>query len=143
MFRMCLIPLLIVGYVHTVQTEWHTSPDLSGAHVEAQTCEKGLGARLAFSTEWVQLGPQYGISWLLGQSWRITGQIHGGMGYSNQIHHDTGVRQVTKWNGGVSFLIHYDSYVVKIGYDHMSNGRGLDPTNHGQDMVSVGVGYTF
>lgn len=143
MFGLCLAPLLILGYSHIIQTSWHHSSNISAPYAEVQTCKEGLGGRIAFSGEWVQVGPQYGISWPLGQMWSITGQFHGGMGYSNIMHPDSGVRQVTKWNGGVKVLISNQRYVFAIGYDHMSNGRGLDPTNHGQDMVSIGVGYTF
>jgi hypothetical protein len=143
MVGLCLIPLVIVGYTQTIQTEWHTSKDISGPSLEVQSCAKGLGARVAAGEEWVQVGPQYGYTWSLGQGWAITGQVHGGLGYSNTFHPTTGIRQVTKWNGGVDILLHYGRYNVKVGYDHMSNGRGLDPTNHGQDMMTVGVGYSF
>lgn len=139
---LCLVPLLIVGYAQTIQTNWHTSHDISGVYAEVQTCREGLGGRTAFAQDWVQIGPQYGLSVSLGGSWSMTWQVHGGLGYSNTIH-PSGVRAVTKWNGGVSFLIHYGSYNLAVGYDHMSNGRGVDPTNSGQDMVSLGMGYTF
>lgn len=140
---LCLAPLLFLGYAQTIQTEWHHSQDISNPYVEVQTCKDGLGGRIAGSGEWIQIGPQYGISWPISQSWSITGQIHGGWGYSNTIHPISGVRQLTKWNGGVSFMIQYERYNVKVGYDHMSNGKGIDPTNHGQDMVTVGGGYEF
>lgn len=139
----CLAPLLFLGYAQTIQTDWHTSKNISAPYVEAQTCQEGLGARIAGSYEWVQIGPQYGFTLPISQSWSIIGQIHGGWGYSNTIHPETGVRQVTKWNGGVSFMVQYHHISWKIGYDHMSNGRGSDPTNHGQDMITTGIGYTF
>ena len=143
MTLLCLAPLVLLGYSHTVQTSWHTSQDISGPVVEVQTCKDGLGARLAYGKEWVQVGPQYGLSFDVGQNWHITGQVHGGLGYSNTFHPDSHVRQVTKWNGGVSFMIQYQRVGVKVGYDHMSNGRGKDPTNHGQEMVSIGGIYEF
>lgn len=143
MLNLCLAPLVMVGYLQTIQTEWHTSYDISGPMAEIQTCQRGLGGRLAFSGDMVQVGPQYGYTWPISQDWSITGQFHGGMGYSNTIHPDTHIRQITKFNGGVSFLIHYQSYTLKVGYDHMSNGKGLDPTNAGQDMMSYMVGYSF
>lgn len=139
----CLTPLLFLGYAQTIQTDWHSSKDISNPYIEAQTCKDGLGARIAGASEWIQIGSQYGISWPISQSWSITGQIHGGWGYSNTIHPHSGVRQVTKWNGGVSFMIQYERCSIKVGYDHMSNGRGIDPTNHGVDMMTVGGGYEF
>lgn len=143
MTTLCLAPLVLLGYSHTIQTSWHSSASISGPYAEIQTCKEGIGGRLAVGTEWVQIGPQYGISWPINKMWTITGQVHGGLGYSNTIHPDSGVRQVTKFNGGISFLIHYDRYSIKVGFDHMSNGRGIDPTNHGVDMVSMGIGYHF
>lgn len=143
MFGLCLIPLIIMGYTQTIQTEWHTSKDISGPSIEVQTCARGLGARVAGGQEWVQIGPQYGYTWPINEMWAITGQVHGGLGYSNTFHPDTRVRQVTKWNGGLDILVHYGRYSMKVGYDHNSNGRGVDPTNHGIDQISVGMGYTF
>lgn len=143
MTPLCLIPLILAGYTGTIQTSWHTSQDLSGGYVEAQTCKEGLGLRLAASTEWVQVGPQFGYTLPLGKRWMITMQAHGGLGYSNTHHPRTGVRQITKWNGGLALIAGYERYHMKIGYDHMSNGRGLDPTNAGQDFWSVAVGLTF
>lgn len=139
----CLAPLILAGYAGTIQTDWHTSSDISGPYVEAQTCTDGFGARLAFSEKWVQVGPQFGYTILLSDDWSITFQAHGGLGYSNTHHPDTGIRQITKWNGGLAVLLSIDRYSVKVGYDHMSNGRGIDPTNAGQDQWSVGVGYSF
>lgn len=143
MTLLCLAPIVLLGYSHTIQTSWHTSQDISGPMVEIQSCKEGVGGRLAYSKEWVQVGPQYGLSFSIGQNWSITGQVHGGLGYSNTIHPDSHIRQVTKWNGGVSLMIQYTSYGIKLGYDHMSNGKGLDPTNHGQDMITLGGYYEF
>jgi len=139
---LCLAPIILFGYSHTIQTSWHTSQDISGPMVEVQSCKDGLGGRIAYGSAWVQVGPQYGVSYKI-QNLTIIGQLHGGLGYSNTHHPDSHIRQLTKWNGGVSFMLQYARYGVKIGYDHMSNGKGLDPTNHGQDMISMGGYYEF
>lgn len=143
MTLLCLAPLVLAGYAGTIQTSWHTSQDLSGGYAEAQTCKDGLGLRLAASTEWVQVGPQLGVTVIQGQGWAMTIQAHGGLGYSNTHHPRTGVRQVTKWNGGISVVMGVDRVHVKAGYDHMSNGRGIDPTNAGQDFFTVAGGLSF
>lgn len=143
MIPLCVAPLLLLGYSATIQTDWHTSKDISGPYAEAQTCQDGFGARLAFGAEWVQVGPQFGYTVPLGDDWIVTFQAHGGLGYSNTHHPHTGIRQVTKFNGGVAIILSVDRYSVKAGYDHMSNGRGTDPTNAGQDMWTMGVGYSF
>ena len=143
MTLLCLMPLVLAGYAGTIQTSWHHAQDISGGYVEAQTCKKGLGLRVAASTEWVQVGPQLGYEQRLGDDWALIFQVHGGLGYSNTFHPVNRRRQVTKWNGGVNVILSVDRYHMKIGYDHMSNGRGIDPTNAGQDLWSTGVGVSF
>jgi hypothetical protein len=141
--RMCLAPLVMVGFLQTIQTSWHSSKDISGGMAEIQTCKEGLGGRMAFSPDMVQIGPSWGISWPINELWSFGVGFHGGLGYSNTMHPDTGVRQITKWNGGLSLMVQYSHYVGKIGYDHNSNGRGIDPTNHGIDHISYMMGYVF
>lgn len=143
MMPFCIAPIVLLGYTATIQTSWHRSADISGPSAEIQTCKQGIGLRMAFGERFVQLGPQLGITVPLGDDWSVTLQAHGGLGYSNTHHPDTGIRQVTKWNGGLAVLLSVDRYSVKVGYDHSSNGRGLDPTNAGQDQWSIGVGYSF
>ena len=143
MLRLCLAPLLIAGYAHTIQLPHHHSADIGGAYVEAQTCKDGLGARVALNSEFFQAGPQYGFTVPLGDDWALTFQVHGGLGYSNTHHPISGVRQVTLYNGGVAVLLSVDRYSVKVGYDHLSNGRGYDLMNTGQDLLTSGVGYSF
>lgn len=143
MTLLCLAPLILAGYAGTIQTSWHTSADISGPYAEVQTCKQGFGLRAAGSSEWVQFGPQFGYEQRLGDDWAITLQAHGGLGYSNTHHPMTGVRQVTKWNGGLSLILSVDRYHAKVGYDHMSNGSGLNPANVGQDLWSTGIGVTW
>jgi hypothetical protein len=40
---LCLAPLLLLGYAQTIQTDWHSSKDISNPYVEIQTCKDGLG----------------------------------------------------------------------------------------------------
>ena len=140
MFELCMIPMLFLSYTATIQTSWHTSASLDSPSFEFQTCRDGFGGRVAASDQFVQAGPQYGYTWQISGPWSVTANIHGGLGFSNTIHPTSGIRQVTLYNGGVGISLNYDRYSVKCGYDHMSNGRGLDPTNHGQDLVTCGLG---
>ena len=137
----CLLPLLLIGYAQSIDTPWHHNRGIGGAYAEVQTCKEGLGARIAGSNQWVQVGPQYGHTIKLSESLSLTAQIHGGLGYSNTHYNDH--RQITLYNGGVAILLSYQSYAVKIGIDHMSNGRGFVETNRGQDMVTFALGKEF
>lgn len=139
----CLAPFILAGYAGSIQTDWHHSADISGPYAEIQTCKDGFGARLAFGAEWVQVGPQMGMTWPIGGAWSFTARINGGLGYSNTHHPTTRVRQVTTLNAGASVSLNYARYSLVVSYQHMSNGRGIDPTNAGQDQWSVGVGYSF
>lgn len=140
---LCFAPLVLAGYAGTIQTSWHTSADISGPYAEIQSCKDGLGLRLAAGEKWVQVGPQLGYTVKLGGPWSITGQAFGGLGYSNTHHPVTGIRQVTKWNGGLAVMLNYGAWSVRGAYSHSSNGRGIDPTNHGQDQYLISAGYTF
>ena len=140
MLGLCLVPMMFIGGVHTLQLPWHHSESLAPGFVEVQSCKEGLGARVAASADWVQAGPQYGYTWALGDDWSLTVQGHGGLGYSNTHHPVSGVRQVTRWNGGLALVLSAGPVSVKVGWDHMSNGRGADPSNSGQELVSGAVG---
>ncbi len=137
----CLLPLLLIGYAQSINTSWHHNQDISGAYAEVQTCKEGFGARVAGNNQWIQAGPQYGHTIALSESLSLTAQIHGGLGYSNE--HYNNHRQITLYNGGVAFILSYQSYSVKLGVDHMSNGRGLVETNRGQDMATFALGKEF
>ena len=139
----CTALFIAASYTSTIETNWHKSANLSGPSAEVQTCKDGFGARVAWADDWVQAGPQFGYTWPIYGAWSITAQIHGGLGYSNTHHPDTRIRQITLYNGGVDMLVNYGHYSVKIGYDHMSNGSGMNARNIGQDQWSVGVGYSF
>ena len=139
----CWAPLVLAGYAGTMQTSWHHSARIDGPYAEVQSCKDGVGLRLAAGAEWVQLGPQLGYTWGLGEQVEVTLQGHGGLGYSNTFHPISGVRQVTRWNGGLAIVVGLNQWHVKLGWDHMSNGRGADPTNSGQELWSVGVGLAF
>jgi hypothetical protein len=143
MTSLCLIPLVFASYTHSIQTSWHHSANIGGPSAEFQTCRDGLGARLAFNEHFVQAGPQWGWTIPFGDDWSVTLNVHGGLGYSNTHHPLSGVRQVTKFNGGLSVSLNVDRYSVKVGYDHLSNGKGVSPVNVGQDLASIGVGYSF
>lgn len=136
----CLIPLILLGYSHSVQTSWHHNTPVSGLYGEVQSCQEGVGIRLAASDQWVQVGPQYGYSFQVGPV-IVTPSIHGGLGYSNEIHRRR--RQISYFNVGIGINIQYDHLIIKGGYEHMSNGQFGHPSNHGQDMLLVGGGYVF
>jgi len=143
MLGMCLAPLLLVGYAQSIQTSWHTSHDISGPYAQVQTCKDGLGAHVKVGQEWVTYGLQYGFTWHITERYSVTLQPQGGGSYSNTIHPHSGIRQITKFEGGVALMLSNGKMVMSAEYTHQSNGRGLDPTNAGQDLIGFQVGYSF
>ena len=137
----CLAPMLWLGYGHSIQTDWHTSADLSGPVATIETCHTGIGAHVRAGGEWVAYGLHYGHGWQIAEDWTIAVQVGGGGHYSNTFHPRTHVRQVTKFSFQANISLLYKKMGLSCGYDHGSNGRGLDPTNHGQDIASCSVGY--
>lgn len=141
---LCSSLYIALLYGGTITTPWHTAQDISGPAVDLQSCPEGIGARLAASPHYVQVGPQFGYAVPLSGSWSLTLQTHGGLGYSNTRNPTTKLRQVTLLNFGVSGLLRYrEHWSLQVGYDHMSRGRGDDPTNAGQDVWTVGIGYRY
>lgn len=143
MLSLCFVPLVLIGYASSIQTVWHSSEDISGPYVEVQTCKDHLGAHVKGAQGFATMGIHYGFTWVIYDTITITIQPQGGLGYSNTIHPTTRVRQITKFEAGLQVSVSYEKYVLGVEYTHMSNGRGVDPTNAGQDLWGVQVGYQF
>jgi hypothetical protein len=140
---LCLAPILLLGYVTTIQTPWHTSAEMHPMMAQIQTCKDRLGLHLKVGAEpWVAGGLHYGFTWPIAQNMEFTIQPQMGFSYSN-THHPTQGRQVTKFEAGLAFMLTYNRTVVSLEYTHMSNGKGVDPTNAGVDLWAIQVGYRF
>lgn len=140
----CFAPLIAVGaLIYSVETSWHTQESLVGPYVQVQTCSRGLGSYMKGNHEWVAGGIQYAPHVELGRGFSLSFPLQGGGSYSNTIHPTTRVRQITKFHAGVGVVLRYQQYSVLVEYNHMSNGRGINPTNTGQDNIGVQVGYQF
>jgi hypothetical protein len=88
-------------------------------------------------------GIQYAPSIELWNGFSVSFPIQGGGSYSNTINPKNGIRQITKFHAGAGVTLHYYQYSILVEYNHMSNGKGIDPTNEGQDNIGVQVGYRF
>lgn len=137
----CFIPMLWIGYGQSIQTDWHTSADLSGPVVSVETCHTGISAHVRAGAEWVAYGLHYGHAWPLTKHLSLNAQIGGGGHYSNTIHPHSSIRQVTRFSFQANVSLIYKRVGLSCGYDHGSNGRGIDPSNAGQDILSCSLGY--
>lgn len=140
----CFAPLIAVGaLVYGIETPWHKQESLAGPYIQAQTCTQGFGLYAKGNHEWVAGGIQYVPRFELGHRLSVSFPLQGGGSYSDTINPKNGVRQITKFHAGIGIALHYQMYSVLVEYNHMSNGRGIDPTNEGQDNIGVQVGYVF
>lgn len=140
----CFAPLIAIGaLVYGIETPWHKQESLVGPYVQAQTCRQGFGLYAKGNHEWVAGGIQYAPWFELGKGFSVSFPIQGGGSYSNTINPKNGVRQITKFHAGIGVALHYRQYAVLAEYNHMSNGKGIDPTNEGQDNIGVQVVYRF
>lgn len=138
-----LIAIAVGALVYGIETSWHKQEDLTGPYVQVQTCKKGLGGYVKGNHEWVAGGVQFAPSWQLSNGVSISVPIQGGGSYSNTINPKNGIRQITKFHFGGGVTVSYDRYSILMEYNHLSNGKGIDPTNEGQDNLGVMAGYSF
>jgi hypothetical protein len=140
---LCLAPIILLGYVTAIQTSWHDSAQVHPLMGQVQTCKDRLGLHLKAGAEpWVAGGVHYGFTWPIKENMEFTLQPQMGLSYSNTQHPYQG-RQITKFEAGVALMLTYQRTVVSLEYTHMSNGKGVDPTNAGLDLVGIQVGYRF
>src|SRR5574343_640712 len=123
---LCFEPLIAVGaLVYSIQTEWHKSENITDPYAQVQTCKSGLGAYVKGNNEWVAGGAQYGLTLRLSDGVSITFQAQGGGSYSNTINPKNGIRQITRFHGGLGVILSYNKYSIIAEYNHMSNGQGI------------------
>lgn len=137
---MCLEPLLLAGYLWTVQpNKYHTSY-LDGAFLNVQTCERGLGLDLKVTQHGVgALSAQYGLQITEGL-WSLTVTPQAGVGYLD--HHVPELASRVNFSLGFHIMAGYERYRLGVVYWHQSNAE-LGYPNAGLDMVAVMTGLHF
>ena len=137
----CVAPLMLVGYLFTLQTPSHHSTLLNGAVIELQTCETGLGAHIKASSSGLYAsGIQYGLTWQITPKWSMTLSPRLGLSYVDHPVYELPMR--TQFELGTQLLFGYDRWRGGVGYWHLSNGGMKDP-NIGVDLLEVLTGWRF
>lgn len=137
----CFAPLIMAGYLFTVQTSWHHSENVSAPYLEVQTCESGMGAHVKASAAGLYgAGIHYGFTHEFNEKWRITFQPKGGASYADHPIHELPLR--TQFEVGAGVLVGYEQFRMGIEYWHLSNAGLRDP-NIGVDMIGLTTGWTF
>ena len=137
---MCFAPLVLVGYLMTMQpNQWHVS-EFSGALLQAQTCDTGLGLAVKASPAGIgSLDVQYGWQFTHDE-WALTLSPKAGVGYLD--HHVPELTSHVNFSLGAQILIGYGSARMAVEYWHQSNA-GLGDHNAGLDMLAISGGWRF
>jgi hypothetical protein len=146
---LCLTPIILIGAMLPISTDWHTSQLDHSPMLELHTCNTGLGlhARAARNGLYTA-GVDYGFTReYKGFEFSVMPQT----GLSYVDHPSANLPARTQYELGVQAMVCYDHYCSALGYLHMSNGRALGMCwsgeqcrpNRGEDMITVLVGMRF
>lgn len=137
---MCLAPIILLGYLVTIQTAWHQTTTMDAPMLAVQTCETGPGAAVNVSASGLAgLVGQYGWQWRRGD-WSVTLQPKAGVSHAMQPVYE--LPSQTQFQLGLGLLVGYQSWRVGIEYQHLSNA-GLAQPNIGIDLIALQTGWSF
>ncbi len=137
---MCLSPVILAGYLLTMQTSWHHTTTFDAPVLEVQTCEVGvaLNARVAASGL-SGLGVQYGFRAKRG-NWSVALQPLAGISHAD--HHVYELPSQTQFELGFGLMAGWHQWRLAVSYWHLSNA-GLAQPNIGLDLIAVQTGWSF
>ena len=137
---MCLAPVILLGYLLTIQTSWHQTATMDAPMLEVQTCETGLGAAVNVSASGLAgLVGQYGWHWRSGD-WSATIQPKAGLSHAMQPVYELPAQ--TQFQLGAGLLVGYQHWRLGLEYQHLSNA-GLASPNIGLDLLAIQSGWAF
>src|SRR5438067_4072773 len=136
----CLAPVILAGYLLTIQTSWHHTTNFDGPMLEAQTGETGAALNLRVAASGVSsLGVQYGWQMARGE-WSLTLQPLVGVGLIDR--HIRELSSEVNFSLGAQVMAGYESYRLSFGYWHVSNA-GLGSKDGGLDLLALQTGFSF
>ena len=137
----CFAPLIMAGYLMTVQTSWHHTENVDGMIIDVQTCETGLGLHVRGTTSGLYgLGTQYGFTYQFDDKWSLTFQPRAGFSYTSTPRYE--LPATTQFELGSQLILGYGDMRVSLDYWHLSNAGLVDP-NIGLDTISLMAGWRF
>jgi len=137
---MCFIPILLLGYALTLQTDWHRTTDGQGTVVEIQTCDKGFGFEAKATTSgFYGFGGQY--AWQMNTlDWDIALVPKVGTSWVDHAVYELPSRWQLEL--GASLQMGYRQSIVAVEYWHLSNAWTNYP-NIGMDFLLLMGGIRF
>ena len=137
----CLAPLVLIGYLFTLQVHATQTSNMNAPVLDLQSCETGWGVHAKASTSGLYaVGGQYGWTWQPVASWSVTLQPRAGVSYVDHPVEALPLR--TQFELGTQLLLGYDRWRVGVEYWHLSNA-GLRQPNTGLDLLEVLTGIVF
>lgn len=138
--RVCLAPVVLIGYMMSMETSWHQTTDVSAPMLEVQTCERGFGLDAkASSAGFYGLGSQYGFQWQ-SSDWSLGLIPKAGLSYVD--HPEPSLPLRTQFELGLQVLGGYQQTRIGLEYWHLSNA-GLRSPNIGMDFLILQAGWAF
>lgn len=137
---MCIAPVVLLGYLLTIQTPWHHTTSFDAPMIEVQTCETGFGMDVKASTSGLYgLGLQYGFTW---RDTHRSLTLQPKAGFSYVDHPEPALPLRTQFEVGAQLLFGYDRVRLGLEYWHLSNA-GLKEPNTGLDLIVIQTGWVF
>lgn len=137
---MCFAPVILLGYLLTIQTSWHHTTTMDAPAMTVQTCETGIAAAANVSASGLAgLVGQYGWQWRSGD-WSATIQPKAGLSHAMQPVYE--LPSQTQFQLGMGVLVGYQQWRVGLEYQHLSNA-GLASPNIGLDLLVLQTGWVF
>ena len=133
-------PLILLGYMLTLQTSWHHTESVSSPVVEVQSCETGWGLDAKAATAgYYGLGTQYGWKWTFDT---VSLGVIPKSGFSYVDHPAAALPMGGQFQVGGQVLVGYKRWRAGVEYWHLSNA-GLEQPNVGMDFLLLQVGWMF
>lgn len=140
MSLLCLEPLVLAGYLLTVQPNRSHTTNADGGVFHVQSCERGVGLHAKAATSGLYAaGIHYGFQGRVGD-WTATVQPFVGVSYADHAVRE--LPQRTQFECGATVLVGYRQARVAVEYWHLSNA-GMTRPNIGLDLVAVSAGWVF
>ena len=139
---MCFAPLVLIGYLFTLQPNSAHTTNLNSTLLEYQTCEQGPGLDVKASVSGVYAASaQYGFSIVNHEnsmSFTLTPKV--GVGWLDRPVPE--LSTTVNFSLGLQLLARYEWATVSTEYWHLSNA-GLGSVNAGLDMIALMGGISF
>ena len=138
---LCFSPMLGLLALFSIQTGWHSSPDVGSVELQARTCESGaqlMGKVSPAGYYHAEIG--YGFTKQVNEDWRVS--VIPGAGVSYVDHPNPNLPLRTQFALSLAGMVSYRSVGLHVEYGHDSNA-GLRSPNVGMDFFKVGLTWRF